>query len=895
MAINLRPPSQGIGSTEEKLRSLYSYLFQMTDELNHALNNMREGGGEAAYRAISSASTGGGAKGSQAANAYQQLKALIIKTATEVTATTTRIVNEMASEYIASSEYGSYYEYLKKVTEETADGSLMTWESEQGVIHGEDEYRAKSDVFIKVGIVKYHDDGTVDAGIIIGRRLHAVTETLSDGTEQIHVEGDDIYTLIGPDGISLWMNGAKLTEMSQMGFYGAEADIETITTSLIKSPEEGAQIVLNEHILRAVAEQIDISANTSIRLAIETGGTGAINYLRRSAKEVTFADGIDAATYYFGDYVPVKDEIYTVRIWGSLGTGASGYRLCNSTTYVQLGTAELQPDGTYLWTGPWSMKMATAGNIMESTSLIVLPAITATGGTHKIERIKLSAGEAVTEWCPYHEEFTAGEMVLDRDGIHMTGGEIEMITRNAEDGPTGAVVIDKNGVVASGGKIEMQSVEDGEAVGGVVIDAAGIRAQGVSIELTAGEGENSEYLSIDSEGVAASRVDAGNLLMRYEGPATIIVRGGRTDEEYASGAYARGLADVVSMLNGRAIDTDLVVKIWPDSSSEPNKQYCNVELRGICGTGTLTITSAVTATNATIVGGIDVRHVSVPVAFVHLNIFSGTYGIRAIFSNVYAEECLIKPMATDEISYGVYAMHGATISLKVCKVYGYDFSMYACEGGVISSYMDAIDADVMADRGTIYSYNVTCRHGTWAPNAMAGVVHEFYPMTGKQETTVEPPAEPITIIAKVKETKSYYNGKWRTDSEIRQGLYGKYNYVGCMWFSALLSRTPISAILKMKRVSGTGRSGAVQLHLYAIKADSTGDPTVDYRDCGVIGTINNGETRTFSVLEAAKLLATGGYKGLALYEAGATAMSGREYSANYCRIDAASPELTVTY
>jgi hypothetical protein len=887
MAINLRPPSQGIGSTEEKLRSLYSYLFQMTDELNHALNNMREGGGEAAYRAISSASTGGGAKGSQAANAYQQLKALIIKTATEVTATTTRIVNEMASEYIASSEYGSYYEYLKKVTEETADGSLMTWESEQGVIHGEDEYRAKSDVFIKVGIVKYHDDGTVDAGIIIGRRLHAVTETLSDGTEQIHVEGDDIYTLIGPDGISLWMNGAKLTEMSQMGFYGAEADIETITTSLIKSPEEGAQIVLNEHILRAVAEQIDISANTSIRLAIEAGGTGAINYLRRSAKEVTFADGIDAATYYFGDYVPVKDEIYTVRIWGSLGTGATGYRLCNSTTYVQLGTAELQPDGTYVWTGPWSMKMATTGNIMESTSLIVLPAITATGGTHTIERIKLSAGEAVTEWCPYHEEFSAGEMVLDREGIHMTGGEIEMITRNAEDGPTGAVIIDKNGVVASGGKIEMQSVEDGEVVGGVIIDPAGIRAQSVSIELAAGTAEDVERLTIGVEGVAASSVTAPNVAAKYDGPDWICVSLDDEPGDINGTMYVRTLHEAFDLLNGKAIAGDIVIA---DASGE--KQIGAHYLRGVTGVGEITIQ------RTNILGSLHIEYMSVRVNVTTSNISGETNALVTARSTVVLMGCEItRTSGAANGTIGINATGCSDVSLRNCWTYGFYYPYAVHTGGFISADNCETESQVLAEGGMMYIKNHTAKGITnWQPVLTAGAVYTDDSVGSVDSGSVTITPDPLpTVQTYDTPTVGLYAGGWKNSSEIRQGRYNSNNYAGCMWFDTLPNQTLKSATLTLKRINGSGRSSAVQLHLYAIKAEPNGDPTADPLYCGMIGEINGGETRTFSILDAAQMLATKGYKGLALYEDDAQLMSGREYSANYCRIDAASPELTVTY
>ena len=158
---------------------------------------------------------------------------------------------------------------------------------------------------------------------------------------------------------------------------------------------------------------------------------------------------------------------------------------------------------------------------------------------------------------------------------------------------------------------------------------------------------------------------------------------------------------------------------------------------------------------------------------------------------------------------------------------------------------------------------------------------------------------PTTVTAALTEGKSYsYTGKkWTTDGQIRQGLYGSTNYVGCMWFemSEFIGKTLTSATLTLTRVNRTGRGGEVTLHLYAISATPTGDPTSGFVDCGVIGKIGSGATASFSVLDAAQLLANGTYIGFALFEAGASKMSGQDYSPNYCRIDTASPVLTVTY
>ena len=65
------------------------------------------------------------------------------------------------------------------------------------------------------------------------------------------------------------------------------------------------------------------------------------------------------------------------------------------------------------------------------------------------------------------------------------------------------------------------------------------------------------------------------------------------------------------------------------------------------------------------------------------------------------------------------------------------------------------------------------------------------------------------------------------------------------------------------------------------------------------GTIENGETKTFTLPTAAgQALANGTIKGFMLYAGDGKTLSGKSYSTNYCKVGSngdAAPKLTMTY
>jgi len=126
-----------------------------------------------------------------------------------------------------------------------------------------------------------------------------------------------------------------------------------------------------------------------------------------------------------------------------------------------------------------------------------------------------------------------------------------------------------------------------------------------------------------------------------------------------------------------------------------------------------------------------------------------------------------------------------------------------------------------------------------------------------------------------------------------------------MWFSNLASaisgKTIMSATLTLTRVNGIGRSGETNLSAYyTTKTSGSGSYSVSTAYGGSIGSIGNGETKTFSLPVAIiQQIASNASGGVVLYSGESGTSSGRNYSTNYCKIygydSEYAPVLTVTY
>ncbi len=267
MAVNLNLPSRQTGTPEQQLNGLYSYLYQLVEALNVSLNS----GTVIAKSATRAGGIGGGASAAPnaASDEYQQIKALIVKTATEVTGGMRKVLREISEGYTSQNEFGTYEEYLNNKISAGSDGFMFEWDRDTSLISNVGsvgQYFAESDVYIKFGIVKHNDDDTVESGILIGKNFQKVTV---DGKE--YIRSEDVYALLTAEEISFWQSGVCLSRLSLRGLEANMAQLDKLITSVIESEGGDATLAFDGGLLAAIAKQIDLTANESVKLSVVAG------------------------------------------------------------------------------------------------------------------------------------------------------------------------------------------------------------------------------------------------------------------------------------------------------------------------------------------------------------------------------------------------------------------------------------------------------------------------------------------------------------------------------------------------------------------------------------------------------------------------------------------------
>ena len=221
--INLQTPPMLSGTEAQQLIALRSYLFQMSRELNQALNNLdetnfTEGG---AARTVVAGGLGKGAAaevGSQAS----ALKSLIIKNANIVKSEIDRIETELESNYVAVSDFGAYTENIQTELEATAANvtqninAISQIESEYG------SYVTSVSGRIVYGIVGYEDDGTPILGVAVGSDL---TVTPSESGSEAMVTTSNFASVFTDKKLAFMQGGIEIAYLSNQKLYITEANI----------------------------------------------------------------------------------------------------------------------------------------------------------------------------------------------------------------------------------------------------------------------------------------------------------------------------------------------------------------------------------------------------------------------------------------------------------------------------------------------------------------------------------------------------------------------------------------------------------------------------------------------------------------------------------------------
>ena len=163
--IKISPPAMPAGSEERKILQLYSYLFQMSEQLNAALINIdnneknEQNAGKAIAAGVYTAASNPGNN-----KEFETLRAMIVKTADVVEAQMDVLTAELRGSYVAKSEFGQYtVETQNKITA-ASDAITQQYKRLETTTDGINEKVKEINGYIKTGV--FDDEDTV--GIEIG-------------------------------------------------------------------------------------------------------------------------------------------------------------------------------------------------------------------------------------------------------------------------------------------------------------------------------------------------------------------------------------------------------------------------------------------------------------------------------------------------------------------------------------------------------------------------------------------------------------------------------------------------------------------------------------------------------------------------------------------------------
>ncbi len=169
MSYTLRLPEINATTDREKLQQIKSYLYQMTQELNMALETVDREQARVVEKAtefvavsIQEATT--------ATKTFARIRDLIIKNADFVAEISQKISTQLGGIYVAQSEFGEYRKETNVLIEANSESITQNYTSQQQMITDLQTAIAQLDTtaFIKTGQID-EEDGVPIYGVAIGQ------------------------------------------------------------------------------------------------------------------------------------------------------------------------------------------------------------------------------------------------------------------------------------------------------------------------------------------------------------------------------------------------------------------------------------------------------------------------------------------------------------------------------------------------------------------------------------------------------------------------------------------------------------------------------------------------------------------------------------------------------
>lgn len=233
-------PPLATGTETQQISRLYSYLYQMSEQLNQAMNNLTfENFAPQEAAAIQQLSSGEPTQAQK--EEINSLKALIIKTADIVRSEMDVLEAELNSTYVAQSEFGTYQEQVQNDIRATAEGVVMEFQYDAAIkdvqnnLGNVKDWQTSMEGFIRMGIIRYEDNQPV-LGIAVGQELSTMV-----------INGKEV--LSSPSTMSTFTS-------NRLSFWQGKTEIAYMSGGMLHIPrvEVTDQLVIGNYVLKKMLD-----------------------------------------------------------------------------------------------------------------------------------------------------------------------------------------------------------------------------------------------------------------------------------------------------------------------------------------------------------------------------------------------------------------------------------------------------------------------------------------------------------------------------------------------------------------------------------------------------------------------------------------------------------------
>lgn len=210
MGIDLRLPNITAQTPEERINQIQSYVYQLVEQLNWALNTV----GEESVRqeAIQVLNGGTEAVSTDADKTFNEIKSLIIKSADIVNSYYDSIKRRLDGVYVAESVFGQYREDTSLDIDANTKNITQLYSDLQQITSDVLEINnslIETNAWIRTGLLEYDESGVPVYGMEVGQKSLVNDEEVFNKYARFTAAGIYFY-LPGYSNAVAWMSGQKL-------------------------------------------------------------------------------------------------------------------------------------------------------------------------------------------------------------------------------------------------------------------------------------------------------------------------------------------------------------------------------------------------------------------------------------------------------------------------------------------------------------------------------------------------------------------------------------------------------------------------------------------------------------------------------------------------------------